>query len=182
MVLVLYLPVVLGLGVFYVSATIHGVYANVTTSTLMKFDVSHVTRCPRLSPRFSLVWGWSLGTRLSNSCRWVIITLPILECTGTVYCSTAPVNHQRLCFVSTHKEECAQWDRGDTNPDMKDRLKNMESAILVISKPNNAAKPGAKAAIVPSWETSHKLNACGYMYMYLRCMMRAACAEGTTWK
>ena len=63
-----------------------------------------------------------------------------------------------LCLATTHTErECAQ--RGDPDPDMRDRLKTIESAVVALTK--REEPPRHQGASRPSGEPCRKWNSSG---------------------
>ena len=63
------------------------------------------------------------------------------ELHSTVFCS----ERCELCFATTHSErECAQ--NGDRDPDVGDRLRNLEATVLAIARP---AVPRSMGSDVP---------------------------------
>ncbi len=53
---------------------------------------------------------------------------------------TSATKRCKLCFASSHSErECAQ--RGDPDPDLADRLRNLEAAVVAIARPRQPPGP-----------------------------------------
>ena len=66
---------------------------------------------------------------LINNVRWSVINSTLYTMCFTGMASST--KRCELCFASTHTEqECAQ--RGDPDPEMKDRLKVIETAVLAL--------------------------------------------------
>ena len=110
---------------------------------------------------------------LTNNTRWSVIN-------STLYtmCFTGMASRTKrceLCFATSHTErERAQW--GDPDPDMRDRLKAIESAVLAISSKSEATE---KAPPIPppkpSREPCRKWNAGSCTYP--RCRHTHACSS-----
>ena len=68
-----------------------------------------------------------------------------------------------LCFVTTHMEqECAQ--SGDPDPELKDQLKAIETAVLMMTSKKKQAAKLNQQGIKPSGEPYRKWNRVGCMY------------------
>ena len=94
---------------------------------------------------------------LTGNTRWSVInsTLYTMCFTGM---ATA-TKRCELCFATTHSErECAQ--RGDPDPEMKDRLKAIESVVVAMTaRPQDRPKPQTPPTARPSGEPCRKWNA-----------------------
>ena len=78
-----------------------------------------------------------------------------------------------LCFGTSHTErECAQ--SGDPDPDMRNRVKTIESAILAFVKPGHNPRP-TSAQAHPSGEACRKWNGGGCTYP--KCRHLHVCSE-----
>ena len=110
---------------------------------------------------------------LTNNMRWSVINSTLYTMCFTGMASTT--KRCELCFATTHSEhECAQ--RGDPDPEMKDRLKAIETAVLAIT---NKQDPLPKATIQPpiakpSGELCRKWNSGNCTYP--RCRHTHACS------
>ena len=109
---------------------------------------------------------------LTNNLRWSVIN-------STLYtmCFTGMASETKrceVCFATSHTErECAQ--RGDPDPDMRDPLKAIESALLAMAGKNEPL-PNARPLppLPPSREPCRKWNAGSCMYP--RCRHTHACS------
>ncbi len=56
-----------------------------------------------------------------------------------------------LCFAKSHTEgECAQ--SGDPDPEVKDRLKAIESVLISLTRKEDSPKPQTRPDHHPSWK------------------------------
>jgi len=111
---------------------------------------------------------------LTGNTRWSVInsTLYTMCFTGMA----ATTKRCELCFATSHTErECAQ--RGDPDPEMRERLKAIETAVLAIT-----AKPGlprplptSGAPAKPSGELCRKFNTVGCTFP--RCRHNHTCSS-----
>ena len=111
---------------------------------------------------------------LTGNTKWSVINSTLYTLCFT---STAPSGNRRceLCLASSHTEaDCAL--RGDPDPDIKSRLKNLESAVLSFSKSAKAQPPlpPMSGPPNPSGEVCRKWNAAGCSYP--RCRHLHVCA------
>ena len=109
---------------------------------------------------------------LTGNTRWSTInsTLYTMCFTGM---ATA-TKRCELCFASTHSErECAQ--RGDPDPEMKDRLKAIEAAVLALTSDNTDRSKQPPSAPRPSGEVCRKWNA--GTCTYPRCRHSHVCSN-----
>jgi len=85
-----------------------------------------------------------------------------------------------LCFASTHSEsECAQ--QGDPDPEMKDRIKAIETAVLALTaKPATVPKPTNPPPVRPSGEPCRKWNSVGCTYPGVVTATFVVAVEGIT--
>ena len=110
---------------------------------------------------------------LTNNMRWSVINSTLYTMCFKGMASTT--KWCELCFATTHSEhECAQ--RGDPDPEMKDCLKAIETAVLAIT---NKQDPLQKATIQPpvakpSGELCRKWNSGNCTYS--RCRHTHACS------
>jgi len=99
---------------------------------------------------------------LTGNTRWSTInsTLYTVCFTGMAVAT----KRCELCFASTHSEsECAQ--QGDPDPEMKDRIKAIETAVLALTaKPATIPKPTNPPPVRPSGEPCRKWNSVGCTY------------------
>ena len=112
---------------------------------------------------------------LTGNDRWSVVntTLYTMCFTGMA----ASVKRCELCFASTHSErECAQ--RGDPDPDMSDRLKNLEAAVVAIAKPRQPPG-GASTPARPSGELCRKWNSTGCTFPNCRHLHACSLCKGS---
>ena len=112
---------------------------------------------------------------LTGNTRWSVInsTLYTISFTGMA----AVTKRCELCFATGHTErECAQ--RGDTDPDMRDRLKAIESAVLAMAgkqEPPKVVPPppprpsGEPCRNYPRCRHSHSCSVCGGAHPASKC-------------
>ena len=110
-----------------------------------------------------------LGARQpSLATQWSLPPLFAMNFSGRV----AGTKRCELCYTTTHTErDCTQG--GSSDPDLRDRLRNLESAILAIAKPS-AARPQSSAPRA-SDEPYRKWNTSGCTYP--RCRFLHACSS-----
>lgn len=110
---------------------------------------------------------------LTNNSRWSVInsTLYTMCFTGMA----SGTKRCELCFATGHTErECAQ--RGDPDPDLRDRLKAIESAVLAFtSKGEGTDKSPFPPPPKPSGELCRKWNAGNCTYP--KCRHTHACSS-----
>ena len=107
---------------------------------------------------------------LTGNKKWSVVnaTLFAMNFSGRV----AGTKRCELCYATTHTErDCAQG--GSSDPDLRDRLRNLESAVLAIAKPS-AAKPQSSAPRA-SDEPCREWNTSGCTYP--RCRFLHACSS-----
>lgn len=109
---------------------------------------------------------------LTNNVRWSAINSTLYTMCFTGLASAT--KRCELCFASTHSEhECAQ--RGDPDPEVKDRLKAIETAVLAItSKQDPAQKLSNQPNTKQSGELCRKWNSGSCTYP--RCRHTHACS------
>ena len=103
---------------------------------------------------------------LSGNRRWSVIngTLFTMNFSGRV----AGLKRCELCFATSHNErECAQ--SGNPDPDLGDRLKSLETAVIAMAR-SNAARPSPDSyrAVRSSGETCRKWNTSGCTFPHCR--------------
>ena len=97
--------------------------------------------------------------------KWSVINTTIYTMCFTGMASST--KRCELCFASSHTErECAQ--RGDPDPDRGERLKNLEAAVVAISKPRQGSGPPTPMPVRPSGEVCRKWNRPGCNYRSCR--------------
>ena len=116
--------------------------------------------------------GFRRQAALTKNVRWSVINSTLYTMCFTGKASTT--ERCELCFASTHSEqECAQ--RGDPDPEVKDRLKAIETAVLAITnKQESSPKPGIQPSVKPSGELCRKWNSGSCTYP--RCRHTHACS------
>ena len=109
---------------------------------------------------------------LTGNTRWSVInsTLYTMCFTGM---ATA-TKRCELCFATTHTErECAQ--RGDPDPDVRDRLKAIEAAVLALTNGQQDRPKVAPNSTRPANEACRKWNAGSCAYP--RCRYNHTCSN-----
>ena len=109
---------------------------------------------------------------LTKNMRWSVInsTLYTMCFTGMA----AATKRCELCFATSHTDrECAQ--RGDPDPDMGDRLKIIESAVLALTGGQQGKQKSDPPAAKPSGEFCRKWNSGGCSYP--RCRHSHSCSN-----
>ena len=109
---------------------------------------------------------------LTGNTRWSAINTTLY----TMYFTGLASARKRceLCLATTHTEaECAQ--RGDPDPELKDRCRAIESAVLALAKPLNDGPPRAPPPpLARSGEPCRKWNGGGCTFP--RCRHDHVCA------
>ena len=84
---------------------------------------------PTLLVGFCLIWH-PIVDRMKGDTKWSAINTTLF----TLCCSVPSAKKRcELCLADTHSEgECAQ--RGDQEPELRDRMKAMEAAVLMMVK------------------------------------------------
>ena len=107
---------------------------------------------------------------LTGNKKWSVVnaTLFAMNFSGRM----AGTKRCELCYATTHTErDCPQG--GNSDPDLRDQLRNLESALLAIAKPS-ATRPQSSAPRA-SDEPCRKWNTSGCMYP--RCRFLHACSS-----
>ena len=110
---------------------------------------------------------------LTGNRRWSTINATLFAMNFSGRASRA--RRCELCFATSHSErECAQ--RGDPDPDMNARLRNLESAVIAIARPP-PSRPASETSpqIRLSDEPCRKWNTSGCSYP--RCRYAHVCSS-----
>ena len=122
---------------------------------------------------------------LSCNKKWSTINPTLFSMNFAVRASA--VRRCELCFATTHSErECAQF--GDKDPDVGDRLRSLETAVLALTKPKGSSTgPGQQQSrltgeVCRKWNGNgctfprcrflHVCSGCGGGHPVTRCGMR----------